>query len=218
MIIRCVLVDDHTLIREGVQRLLEAESGLAVVGEASGAAEALELVRQVTPDIVLMDIGMPGMSAFEAARLIVRDFPRTRVIFLTMHEDEEYLLKCLEVGASGYVLKDSSGSRLISAVREVHAGGKYLSPRVMRRLVANFSAPGDVPRSRGAVLTPREHEVVKLLAEGNSVRKVADLLGVSSKTVEAHKFNLMRKLDIHNKAQLVTYAIQKKIVKVPAGY
>lgn len=218
MIIRCILVDDHTLIREGVRRLLESEQGFAVQAEASGAAEALELARQFKPDIVLMDIGMPGMSAFEAARSIVRECPRTRVVFLTMHEDEEYLLKCLEVGASGYVLKDSPAARLIGALREVHAGGKYLSPRVMRRLVANFRSPADAIRTRGPLLTPREHEVVKLLAEGNSVRKVADLLGVSSKTVEAHKFNLMRKLDIHNKAQLVTYAIQKKIVKVPANY
>lgn len=218
MIIRCILVDDHTLIREGVRRLLEGEQGFAVQGEASGAAEAVTLARQSKPDIVLMDIGMPGMSAFEAARMIVRECPRTRVVFLTMHEDEEYLLKCLEVGASGYILKDSPASRVIGALREVHAGGKYLSPRVMRRLVANFRSPTDVMRARGPILTPREHEVVKLLAEGNSVKKVADLLGVSSKTVEAHKFNLMRKLDIHNKAQLVTYAIQKKIVKVPAGY
>lgn len=215
MIIRCVLADDHTLIREGIRRLLESENGFAVVGEAGGAGEALELAHQLKPNIVLMDIGMPGMSAFEAARQIVRECVNTRVIFLTMYEDEEYLLKCLEVGASGYMLKDSPASRLISAVREVHAGGKYLSPRVMRRLVANFRSPAEAMRTRGPLLTPREHEVVKLLAEGNSVRKVADLLGVSSKTVEAHKFNLMRKLDIHNKAQLVTYAIQKKIVKVP---
>jgi len=208
------------LFRDGLRRLLEGEPDLDVVGEARDAVEALEKVRSLRPDIVLMDIGMAGLSSFEAARLVAKDYPATRIIFLTMYEDEEYLLQCLEVGASGYILKDAPAPKLITAVREVHRGKKYISPQVMDKLVEDFRArpQGSRPRvTRSSTLTPREREVVKLIAEGNSVREIARLLGLSVKTVEAHKFNLMRKLGIHNKAQLVTYAIQKKIMKVPAG-
>jgi two-component system response regulator NreC len=197
MPIKCIVVDDHTLFRDGVRRLLDGEVDIEVIGEASDAVEALEKIRSLLPDVVLMDIGMPGMSSFEAARLIERNCPNTRTIFLTMYEDEEYLLQCLEVGAAGYVLK-----------------------RIMEKLVEDFHARPRGPQSRvsrGSTLTPREREVIKMLAEGNSVKEIAKLLGLSVKTVEAHKFNLMRKLNIHNKAQLVTYAIQKKILKMPAG-
>jgi len=217
--IKCIIVDDHTLFREGLRRVLQSESDLQVVGEASDATEALDRVRQLRPDVVLMDIGMPGMSSFEAARQIDKDCPGTKLIFLTMHEDEEYLLQCLDVGAFGYMLKDAPAPKLISAVRDVYQGRKYLSPQVLGKLVDDFRsrAQGKRGQPRGATLTPREREVVKMIAEGNSVKEIAALLGLSIKTVEAHKFNLMRKLDIHNKAQLVTYAIQKKIVKMPAG-
>jgi two-component system, NarL family, response regulator NreC len=220
MPIKCIIVDDHTLFRDGVRRLLEGEGDIEVVGEAGDAVEGLEKVRALQPDVVLMDIGMPGMSSFEAARLIERNCPQTRTIFLTMYEDEEYLLQCLEVGAAGYVLKDAPAPKLIHAMREVFKGRKYISPRILGKLVEDFSARprGPLSRvSRSSTLTPREREVVKMIAEGNSVKAIASLLGLSVKTVEAHKFNLMRKLDIHNKAQLVTYAIQKKILKMPAG-
>jgi|SRR3954452_18468046 two-component system, NarL family, response regulator NreC len=219
MQIQCLVVDDHTLFREGLRRLLEGEPDLVVVGEAGDAAEALAKVRELRPDVVLMDIGMPGMSSFEAARTIEKHFPSTRLIFLTMYEDEEYLLQSLDVGASGYVLKDAPAPRLINAVREVHQGRKYLSPQVVEKLVDDFRSrsAGSPGTPRSATLTPREREVVKMIAEGNSVREIAGTLGLSMKTIEAHKFNLMRKLDIHNKAQLVTYAIQKKIVKMPIG-
>jgi len=214
MPIHCILVDDHTLFRAGMRRLLEGEPDFAVVAEASDAVEALGKVRELRPEIVLMDIGMPGMSSFEATRLMRRHCPGTRVVFLTMYEDEEYLLQYRETGAAGYVLKDAPASQLIHAVREVCRGREYLRPELARRL-------GDGLRSRSLrhvpSLTPREREVVKLIAEGNSVRQIAGRLRLSVKTVEAHKFNLMRKLSIHNKAQLVTYAIQKRIVKVPVG-
>jgi two-component system, NarL family, response regulator NreC len=219
MSINCLLVDDHTLFREGIRRLLDGESDLAVVGEAANACDALAKVRELRPDVVLMDIGMPGLSSFEAARVIEKSFPQTRLIFLTMYEDEEYLLQCLDVGASGYVLKDAPALRLLNAVREVHQGRKYLSPQVVEKLVDDFRSrsAGSPGVARSSTLTPREREVVKMIAEGNSVRAIAGTLGLSMKTVEAHKFNLMRKLNIHNKAQLVTYAIQKKIVKMPVG-
>jgi two-component system, NarL family, response regulator NreC len=217
--IRCILVDDHTLFREGLRRILEAESDIQIVGEASNASEAVARVRELHPDVVLIDIGMPGMSSFEAARVISRESNGTRLIFLTMYEDEEYLLQCLDAGASGYILKDAPGPKLVSAVREVAQGRKYLSPQVLGKLVDDLRARSQGPQivSRSSTLTPREREVVKLIAEGNSVKEIAALLGLSVKTIEAHKFNLMRKLNIHNKAQLVTYAIQKKIVKMPAG-
>lgn len=219
MAIRCIIVDDHTLFREGLRRVLESEADLLVVGEASHAMEGIEQVRKLRPDVVLMDIGMPGTSSFEAARQIDKECPGTRLIFLTMHEDEEYLLQCLDVGAFGYILKDAPAPKLIGAVRDVSQGRKYLSPQVLGKLVDDFRLRAQRGRgqSRGATLTPREREVVKMIAEGNSVKEIAALLGLSIKTIEAHKFNLMRKLDIHNKAQLVTYAIQKKIVKMPAG-
>ncbi|MBA3913254.1 MAG: response regulator transcription factor [Acidobacteriales bacterium] len=215
----CLLVDDHTLFREGLRRLLESEPDMHVVGEAADAVEAIEKVRELSPNVVLMDIGMPGMSSFEAARQIEKGSPGTRLIFLTMYEDEEYLLQCLEVGASGYLLKDAPAPRLIAAVREVNQGRKYLSPQVVEKLVDDYRSrsQGGQTVARSTTLTPREREVIKMIAEGNSVKEIAALLGLSVKTVEAHKFNLMRKLDIHNKAQLVTYAIQKKIVKMPIG-
>ena len=203
MPIKTLIVDDHTLFREGLRRVLDHEPDIEVVGEASDARTALELVDQFRPHVVLLDIGMPGLSSFEAARMIQKSNPGTRLIFLTMYEDEEYLLQCLEVGADGYILKDAPASQLIGAVRDVYQGRKYLSPQVLDKLVSQSGF--------GA----HEREVVKMIAEGNSVRQIAQLLGLSIKTIEAHKFNLMRKLNIHNKAQLVTYAIQKKIVRVP---
>jgi two-component system response regulator NreC len=217
MAINCVIVDDHTLFREGLRRLLESEPDIRVVGEASDATDGLAKVSELLPDVVLMDIGMPGMSSFEAARRIYRDHPGARMIFLTMYEDEEYLLQCLDVGASGYILKDAPAPRLITAVREVAQGRKYLSPQVLGKLVDDLRLHNSPGKSRSSTLTPREREVVKMIAEGNSVRQIAELLHLSVKTIEAHKFNLMRKLNIHNKAQLVTYAIQKKIVKMPQG-
>ena len=219
MAIKCLVVDDHTLFRDGIRRLLDSEPDVQVTGEARDAVEALEKVRELKPDVVLMDIGMPGMSSFEAARVIERNHPGTRLIFLTMYEDEEYLLQCLDVGASGYVLKDAPPPKLINAVREVYQGRKYLSPQVVEKLVDDFRSRshGSQGIARSSTLTPREREVVKMIAEGNSVKEIANLLGLSVKTIEAHKFNLMRKLNIHNKAQLVTYAIQKKIIKIPVN-
>ena len=217
--IRCLLVDDHTLFRQGVRRLLESESDFEVVGESPDGGDAVPRAAELRPDIVLMDIGMPGLSSFEAARQIRKNRPETRILFLTMYEDEDYLVQCLEVGAAGYVLKDTPAPQLLTAVRDVYKGGKYISSQVLGKLVEDFRSRVRDTRMRPRIstLTPREREVLKLLAEGNSVKEIAVLLALSVKTVEAHKFNLMRKLDIHNKAQLVTYAIQKKIIKVPVN-
>ncbi|MDE3166857.1 MAG: response regulator transcription factor [Acidobacteriota bacterium] len=215
--IRILLTDDHTLFRQGIRTLLAAEPDMEVVGEAPNAGDAVTLAAQVHPDVVLMDIGMLGMSSFEATRLIRKDRPETRVIFLSMYDDEDYLAECVEMGASGYILKESPAEQLITAVREVHRGGTYLSPRLLSRLVDDFRTQGRGParQPRFGTLTKREREILKMLAEGKSVKEIASGFDLSVKTVEAHKFNLMRKLDIHNKAQLVQYAIQKKIIRLP---
>jgi DNA-binding NarL/FixJ family response regulator len=215
--IRIVVTDDHTLFRQGVGKLLAAEPDMQVVAEAASAADAITQCQTLAPDIVLMDVGMPGLSSFEAARQIRRSAPQTRVVFLTMYDDEDYLSEAMQVGAAGYVLKDCPSAQLLSAIRDVHQGGSYLSPKMLAQLVHDFRSRSNgeecVPRS--ASLTPREREILKLIAEGLSVKEVASFLDLSVKTVEAHKFNLMRKLDIHNKAQLVQYAIQKKILCMP---
>ena len=213
MPIRCLVVDDHTLFRAGLRKLLEGEADFAVVAEAGNAVEALESVGELRPDVVLMDIGMPGMSSFEAAQLIKERWPGTRLIFLTMYQDQEYLTRCLNTGAAGYLLKDVPPDQLIHTVREVHAGRKYFNRELIAKLGEGRRPRGGVKQS--LVLTPRERQIMKMIAEGLSVRQTAGRLALSVKTVEAHKFNLMRKLDLHNRAQLVTYAIQNKIVKMP---
>jgi len=159
---------------------------------------------------------MSGMSSFEATRQIRKERPETRVVFLSMYDDEDYLAECVDIGASGYVLKDSPSDQLVTAIREVHRGGSYLSPRLLTRLVDGFRVQGRNPahQPRFGTLTKREREILKMLAEGKSVKEIATGFDLSVKTVEAHKFNLMRKLDIHNKAQLVQYAIQKKIIRL----
>jgi two-component system response regulator NreC len=217
--IRILLTDDHTLFRQGIKTLLSAETDLEIVGEAANGAEAVEKVNELRPDVVLMDIGMPGLSSFEATRQIKKARPDTRILFLTMYDDEDYLVQCMEVGASGYVLKDSPAQQLLAALRDVYRGGSYLSPRMLSQLVDDFRSriKSAHRQPRFATLTAREKEILKFLAEGESVKEIAAGLNLSVKTVEAHKFNLMRKLDIHNKAHLVQYAIQKKIIKIPVG-
>jgi DNA-binding NarL/FixJ family response regulator len=215
--IRVLLTDDHTLFRQGLRTLLSAEPDIEVIGEAANASEAVAAARLSKPDVVLMDIGMTGMSSFEATRLIRKERPETRVIFLSMYDDEDYLAECVEIGANGYILKESPAEQLLTAIREVHRGGSCLSPRLLTKLVADFRMQGRGPARlpRFGTLTKREREILKMLAEGRSVKEIATSFELSVKTVEAHKFNLMRKLDIHNKAQLVQYAIQKKIIRLP---
>lgn len=208
--IRCVIADDHEMLRYGVRRLLEDAPDFAVVGEASDASEALKIALEYGPDLLLLDISMPGMSSFEAGRL-VEEGGVTRVVYLTMHEDQDTVQQALRSGASGYLLKDTPAPLLLSALRGVYRGEQSISPQIQAQLKDDAflrTQPVRVPLRRSK-LTLREREVMKLLAEGHTVRKVAAVLGLSVKTVEAHKFNLMRKLDIHNKAQLVTVAIQE---------
>jgi two-component system, NarL family, response regulator NreC len=213
--IKCLIVDDDAIFRQALRRALENESDIEIIAEASTPAEALGKVLQVRADIVLMDSSKLGKTGFEAAHLM-RDCEGTRLIFLAADEEEEDLRQCLDVGASGYIAKDAPAPRLIGAVRDVYAGRKYLSPQVLGKLVDNFrSRQAPFGPAQAAILTRRELEVLKMIAEGNSVKEIALQLGLSSKTVDTHKFNLMRKLDIHNKVQLVIYAIQNQILKLP---
>jgi two-component system, NarL family, response regulator NreC len=215
--IRCIIADDHELVRYGVRRLLEDAPDFIVVGEAGDASEALKLTLQHRPDLVLLDIGMPGMSSFEAGKFIEEHCPGSLIVYLTMHEDREYVQQAMRSGASGYLLKDTPTPMLLHALREVRRGQRSWSPQILAQMKSD-AAPRNGSTSvalRRNSLTTREREVMRLLAEGQTVRQAAGALGVSVKTVEAHKFNLMRKLDIHNKAQLVTVAIQKKILPLP---
>lgn len=213
---RILLTDDHTLFRQGLRNLISAELDLEVVGEARDAEEAVSQARELRPDLVVMDIGMPGLSSFEALRRMKKERPDIKALFLTMYDDEDYLAECLEAGGSGYMLKDAPAEQLILAIREIRRGGKYLSPPILARLVEDIRCrrPEERFKPRLSTLTPREREILKLLAEGLSVKEIAAHLDLSVKTIEAHKFNLMRKLDIHNKAQLVQYAIKRKIIKI----
>ena len=215
--IKVLLADDHTLFRQGIKNLLASEPDVEVVAEVSNAGDAMEKTAELRPDVVLMDIGMPGFSSFEATRQIKKDRPETKVLFLTMYDDEDYLVEGMEVGGNGYVLKDCPAPQLLAAIHDVQRGGSYLSPRMLSQLVDDFRSrvKSSARMPRFATLTSREKEVLKMLAEGQSVKEVACTLNLSVKTVEAHKINLMRKLDIHNKAQLVQYAIQKKNIQIP---
>ena len=210
--IRVLLVDDHALFRQGLKILISAEADMEVAGEASNGRDAVEKADELRPDVVLMDIGMPGLSSFEASRQIRKNHPRTKVLFLTMYDDQDYVTQGLAVGVSGYILKDCPSAELVRALRDASNGGSYLSTPILSQLVDNFRSRG---KSDKSTLTARECEVLKMIAEGTSVKEIACHLDLSAKTVEAHKFNFMRKLDIHNKTQLVRYAVQKKLIKIP---
>ncbi len=215
--IRVLLTDDHTLFRKGIRTLLSREADLEVVGEAENGSQSVEKVAALNADVVLLDIGMPGLSSFEATRQIKKIRPETKILFLTMYDDEDYLVECMEVGGHGYVLKDSPAPQLLAAIRDVYRGGSYLSPKMLSQLVDDFRSRIKTTHGqpRVATLTPREKEILKFLAEGQSAKEIATHLNLSVKTVEAHKFNLMRKLDIHNKAQLIHYAVRHKIIRIP---
>ena len=210
--IRILLVDDHTILRDGIRSLLEDESDMAVIGEAEDGQAALQMTAQLQPDLVILDIALPLLNGLEVTRQIKRDFPQTKVLILTMHENEEYIRQALAVGAMGYILKDAAARDLIGAIRTVHRGESVLSPAITRLVIEDYLRWGQLQPARDDGLTPREHEVLQLIAEGYTTKEIAEILTLSVKTVQAHRTNLMSKLDLHDRGELIKYAIQKKII------
>lgn len=216
MTIRVLLVDDHTLLRAGIRLLLESQPDIEIVGESEDGLDAVRKTLELGPDIVLMDIGMPGMNGLEATREIKRCRPETQVLTLTMHENEEYFFQVLSAGASGYVLKRAAPTELVSAIRSVSQGGAFLYPSVARKLVDDYlqRVQGGEEKASYDGLTDREREVLRLIADGRSNQEIAESLCLSSKTVERHRSNIMEKLNIHNRTGLIKYAIRKGLIDI----
>jgi len=213
---RVLLAEDHTIVRKGLCALLDAEPSIEVIGEAQDGREALLKAEQLHPDIVLMDISMPGLNGLEATRQIKKRFPEVKVLILTVHSDEEYIRQILRAGASGYLVKQAAPHELISAIEAIQRGESYLSPSVSKKVVQEYvqHAAGAAEEDSYERLTDREREVLQLIAEGNSTRDIAELLHLSVKTAETHRARLMRKLDIHSTAELTQYAIRKGVISL----
>jgi len=209
-----LIVDDHAILREGIRALLALSRDVEVVGEASDGQEGIDRVRELQPDVVLMDIAMPGLDGLEATRRIKDRFKSTKVLILTQHENREYVFPILKAGADGYVLKKAAGTELISAIRAVHEGGTFLYPSVAKTVVEDYLRPdGSISERRHPKLTDREIEVLKLVAEGRSNQEIAELLCLSVKTVTGHRTNIMEKLDLHSRTELVKYAIRTGLIQ-----
>ena len=215
MATRLLLVDDHAVVRSGLRMLLSAEPDVEIVGEASTAAEAMQTASAVKPDVILMDIGLPDLSGIDATREIKKKLPEIAIVALTIHEDEEYFFKMLEAGASGYVPKRAAPEELLIAIRAAAAGQVYLYPSLAKLLVNDYLNQDHPAEEKANIdgLTEREHEVLTYLAEGANNDKIAAELIISPKTVERHRENIMRKLNMHSRAELVRYAIRKGIIK-----
>jgi two-component system response regulator NreC len=214
MSIRLLLVDDHAVVRSGLKMLLENERDVEIVGEASSASEAMEAATRLKPDVILMDIGLPDLSGIDATREIKKRVSDVSIVALSIHEDEEYFFKMLEAGASGYVPKRAAPEELLTAIRAAATGQVYLYPSLAKLLVRDYLDGGRAPAEQPATdLTDREHEVLTYLAEGASNEEIASSLVISPKTVARHRENIMRKLNLHSRAELVRYAIRKGIIK-----
>ena len=212
---KVLICDDHTLFREGIRAILTTDPSIEVAGEADDGKRAVEEALRIRPDVVLMDVSMPALIGYEAIRHILRSAPKMRILVLTMYEEEEIIRRCLKAGASGYLVKDAPAAQLLEAVHTVHEGGQYLSPRVLKKVVTEYTEETSSPETLYDTLSSREREVLKLLAEGSSVKVIATKLNLSVKTAEAHKYNLMRKLDLHDRTELIKYALSKKLIAFP---
>ncbi len=204
-----LIVDDHPLIRQGMRSLLE-KHGFTVVGEAADGREATQLAQELEPDVAVLDLAMPLLNGLDAAREITRTSRRTKTILVTIHTADQYVLEALQAGVRGYVLKSQATAELVQAIQEVIRGGRYLSPGISEAVVQAYLAKTDLPADP---LTPREREVLQLIAEGKATKDIAGLLGVSVKTIESHRVRLMEKLDIHQTAGLVRYAIRRGLIQ-----
>jgi len=208
------MADDHVVMRTGLRVLLERQANLEVVGEAANGRETIELAASLKPDVVVMDVGMPSLNGIEATKAIVTQRPATAVIVLSMHADESYVMRALKAGARAYLLKDSAAADLISAIEAVSQGKSFFSPKVSRILAEDYIR---VLKQKGAVdtydlLTSREQEILQLLAEGKANKEVASTLNISPYTVETHRSHILQKLNLHNSAELVLYAVRKGII------
>lgn len=214
MKVRLLLVDDHPIVRSGMRMLFQAESDLEIVGEADGGAEAIVAVQRLRPDVVIMDVAMPGMNGIEATRRIKEIAPETAVLALTMHEDEQYFFEMLKAGASGYIPKRAAPDDLVAAVRVVAQGNVFLYATLARFLMKDMGEQDVVAADTvdDEQLTVREREVLACIADGMTSREIAEQLVISVKTVERHRENIMAKLDIHNRVELVKYAMRKGII------
>lgn len=215
--IRILLADDHAILRAGLVRLLGEEKDIEVVGEAENGREAVQKALELHPDIVLMDIGMPVMNGMEATKQIKKRDADVKVLVLTMHDNEEYLFQVLQAGAAGYVLKKAADSDLVNAIHVVSRGDCFLYPSAAKMVVEDYLNKlkhGQEPTSSFDTLTDREREILTLVAEGHTNREIAETLFISVKTVETHKANIMEKLNLHKRAELVKYAIKKGMLQV----
>lgn len=214
---RIIIVEDHTILREGLRSLLREHDDIDVVGEAGDGRSAIRCVLSKTPDLVLMDLSMPKMNGFEAIKEIKKQLPEVKIIALTVHNTDEYILMTLQAGADGYVLKDATHDELLMAIRQVLSGKRFLSPSVSGKIIEGYLEGKKSVRmtSQLDMLTQREREVLKLIAEGYKNKEVADFLCISLKTVEKHRANLMRKLDLHNTSALTLFAMEKGLISHP---
>jgi DNA-binding NarL/FixJ family response regulator len=212
--IRVLIVDDHTLVRDGIRALLALAADIEVVGEAANGRDALEMTRELVPDVVLMDLSMPIMGGLDATRRIRKESARTKVIALTQYDDSDYVIPAIEAGARGFITKMAAFPELASAIQAVHSGDSYLSPTAASALVDECQQKGGAAGEKDAYeqLTDREREVLKLVVEGYTAREIADMLVLSRKTVEWYKTSLMDKLSIRNRTDLIKYAIRKGII------
>ena len=212
--IRLLVADDHKIFRQGITKLLEEESDLQVVGEAGDGREAVKKATELKPDLVLMDIAMANLNGLEATKQIKKVLPETKVIMVTMHKNEEYILQSFQAGASGFILKEGAVEELVNAIRSIYQDKSFLSPTISKTLIDAYLRKMETGKTETPfdLLTDREREVLQLIAEGYTNREVAKALFISVKTVEAHRAHIMQKLNIHDVAKLVKYAIQKGLV------
>lgn len=213
--ISIVIADDHSILRQGLKALLDAEKDLKVIGEAANGVQALEICEKLHPNILVLDISMPGLGGLEVTKQLKEHSPQTRILILSMHADETYVMESLRNGADGYILKDETASVLINAVRDVFAGKRYLSPSLSQKMIeAIIDRADSVSKDSLDELTKREKQVLTLAAQGNTNAQIAHILNVAQRTAETHRANLMRKLQLRNQSELIRYALKRKLVSI----